>query len=96
LKKVGEIFGEGDAGALHVVDGGGEEAADGIVLKEGDGLADDFCKHLVAKIGDGGLSDILDLRDAKVFGEGFCQIQSGQSDEKESRNVVQAGRKKII
>jgi hypothetical protein len=96
LKKVGEIFRESHACAFHVVDGGGEKAADRIVLKEGDGLADDFGADLIADIGDRGLSDILELRDAQILGEGLCQIQSGQRDGKESCNVVETGGENII
>ena len=96
MKQVGEILGESHAGAFHVVDGGGEKAADRIVLKEGDGLADDFCVDLIAKVGDRGLSDILDLRNAEILGEGSCQIQSGQRDGKQSCHVMEAGGEKII
>jgi hypothetical protein len=74
LKKVGEIFGKRDACTLDIVDGGGEEAADGIVLKKGNRLADDFCVDLVPKIGDRGLPDILDFGEAEIFGDGFADI----------------------
>ena len=90
LKKVGQVFGERDTSAFHVVDSGGEKATDRIVLKEGDGLADDFCVDLIAKIGDCGLSDVLNLRDAQILGDGLCQVQTDQAGTKESRDVVKA------
>src|SRR5262249_33680725 len=74
LKEIGEVFGERDASALDVVDGRGKKAADRMVLKEGNRLANDFCIDLIAQIRDRGLADVLNLCQAKIFGNGFCEV----------------------
>ena len=96
LKEVGEIFGESHARAFDIIDGGGKKPADWIVLKESDGLPDNFCVDLVANIGNGRLSDILNFGQTEIFRDGFCHEQSGERNSEERCDVVETRRQKII
>ena len=42
-----------------------------MVLKEANGLLDDFGVDVVAEIGDGSVANVLNLRGAQIFGDGL-------------------------
>src|SRR5580704_4385546 len=67
-----------------------------MMLKEADRLADDLGVNVVAEIGDGGVSDILNFRRAQIFGDGL-DAKNHEQREKENRfDVVETGRKEGI
>src|SRR6266436_8155934 len=90
LKKVGEIFGEGDASLLNVVDHRGQHAPRGVVLKKPDGLANDFRVDLVAQVGDGGMTGVLDFGYAKIFGYALGNEKHNEGEAENRPNVVNA------
>src|SRR5947208_10913943 len=90
LKEVGQIFGKRDASLLDIVDDGGQDAPGGMMLKESDGLANDFGIDLIAQIGDGRMTRVLNFRDTEIFGNAFGDEKHDEGEAKNRPDVVKA------
>ncbi len=67
-----------------------------MVLKKSDGLANDFCVDLVAKIGDGGVPGVLNFRYAEVLGDAFGNENDHERDAEDGPDVVNARGKELV
>ncbi len=98
VQPVGEPIGKKITHAFNIVNYRRHYAADGVVLKKSDGLANEFFKNAIAQIRDGGKSDELHKHRAGKFGDAFNQKCEKKRYRKNRSGVVAANahRKKRI
>ena len=90
LEKRGQRVRKRAARAVHVVDDRGHQPPGRLRLEETDGLAHQFFINLVAQIGGRGLTDVLNLHDAEIFGHRLDHKQKNQGDAEDRPDVVDA------
>src|SRR5256885_3096836 len=90
LKKVGQIFREGDAGLLDVIDYRGEHSSAGIVLEKSDRLANDLGVDVIAQVGDSSVAGVLDFGHTKIFGDALGNENHNQRNAEDGPNVMNA------
>ena len=83
-----QIFRKRIPHALDIVDDRGHHAPGRMVLKEADGLPDDFCIHLIPEIGDAGNPRILHQHVAKKFRDPFADKHSQNGDREQCPDAV--------
>ena len=95
-KPQGQILRKRVPHALDVVDDRGHQASGLMVLKEADGLPDDFRIDLIPQIGDARNSRVLHQHVAKKFRDALADKNSQDGNREQSSDAVNPGGKKGV